>query len=170
MAEIRIEHRFSCSQETFWAQVFFDPEYNRRLFLEEVGCPRYRLIELEETEQEIVRVQEITPRVAGVPAPIQALVGEGLSYLERDVFTRATRRMQISVTPNRLSSKLDIGGLFYTQPEGERRCRRVFEFRVVCRLLGLGGLLERQILNDTRRDYDLAAAFTERYLVEQRLT
>jgi len=101
-AEIRIEHRFSCSQETFWAQVFFDPEYNRRLFLEEVGCPRYRLIELEETEQEIVRVQEITPRVAGVPAPIQALVGEGLSYLERDVFTRATRRMQISVTPNRL--------------------------------------------------------------------
>jgi hypothetical protein len=169
MVETRIEHQFSCSEATFWGKVFFDPEYNRRLFLEELKCPHYRLLELEETDQTVIRVHEISPRVAGVPGPVLSLIGDGFSYLERDVFTRSTRRMQLVVTPSKLSSRLDIGGVYHTVEEGPHRCRRVFECHVVCKILGLGGLLEKQIVSDMHRDYELTAQFTERYLAEQRL-
>jgi hypothetical protein len=169
MTETRFEHQFSCSEATFWGKVFFDPEYNRRLFLEELKCPDYRLLELEETDEQIVRVHQISPRVAGVPGPISSLIGAGFSYVERDVFTRQSRRMNLVVTPSRLSSKLDIRGVYYTVAEGLHRCRRVFECQVVCKLPGVGGLLEKQIVSDMHRDYELTATFTERYLAEQHL-
>jgi hypothetical protein len=166
MAQARIEQEFSCSEETFWGKVFFDPEYNRRLFFEELGFPGYRVLEYEETPERILRVQEISPKVSGVPRPIAALIGEGFSYLERGVFTRATHRFEIHVTPSKLSSKIQFDGVYYTEPTGPHRCRRVFDCTVVCKILGVGGLLEKQILGDTERDYARSAVFTNRWVAE----
>jgi hypothetical protein len=169
MVAARIEHELRCCEETFWGKVFFDPAYNRRLFLEELAFPSYRVVEYEETPERIVRVQEISPKVVGVPAPIAALVGDGFSYLERGVFTRATRRFELVATPNRLSSKIRFEGVYYTEPLGDHRCRRVFDCSVVCKIFGVGSLLEKQILSDTRRDYATSAEFTNRFLAEQGL-
>ncbi len=166
MVATRIEHEFNCSQETFWDKVFFDPEYNRRLFFEELGFPGYRVLEYEETPEQIRRVQEISPKVVGVPAPIAAVIGEGFSYLERGVFTRATHRFEIQVIPSKFSSKIQFGGVYYTEPMGDHHCRRVFEFSVTCKIIGVGGILERQIVADTTRNYALTAVFTNRFVTE----
>jgi hypothetical protein len=166
MAAIRIEHEFCCSEENFWSKVFFDPEYNRRLFFEELGFPSYRVVEYEETAERILRVQEITPKVARVPGPIAALIGDGFSYLERGVFTRATRRFDIHVTPSKLSSKIHFEGVYYTEPTAPHRCRRTFDCTVVCKIFGVGGLLEKEILGDTQRDYTASAVFTNRFVAE----
>ncbi len=166
MAQSRMEQEFHCSEATFWDRVFFDPEYNRRLFFEELGFPGYRVVEYQETPERIVRVQEITPKVAGVPGPIAALIGDGFSYLERGVFTRATHRFEVHVTPSKLSSKIQFEGVYYTEPVGPHRCRRIFDCTVVCRIFGVGRLLETQILGDTARDYARSAEFTNRYVAE----
>ncbi len=166
MVLTRVEHEFNCSQETFWNQVFFDPEYNRRLFFEELGFPGYRVLEFEETPERVQRVQEITPKLVGVPGPIAAVIGDGFSYLERGVFTRATHRFEIQVTPSKFASKIQFEGVYYTEPMGAHRCRRIFEFTVSCRILGVGGILERQIVADTTRNYALTAVFTNRFVAE----
>src|SRR5688500_17961642 len=48
MAEARIEHVFNCSEETFWTKLFFDQEYNRRLFTEELAFPVWKEVSKED--------------------------------------------------------------------------------------------------------------------------
>src|ERR1700761_8929184 len=80
MAELRVEHVFECSEETFWTKVFFDDDYNRRLFQDLLKFPLWRVAKTEDTGTEVRRTIEASPPIGDLPGPLKAVVGESAGY------------------------------------------------------------------------------------------
>jgi hypothetical protein len=168
MADARIEHTLNCTDDTFW-KVFFDPEYNKELFLRVLGFDSWKLVTLEDKGDRIERVVDVVPKLGDLPGPLKKLVEGGAGYRERDTFDKAAKRMKLVVEPSVLSGKLTISGNMYTAPAGEGKCRRIYESTVVAKVFGVGGMIETRILADIRSSYDKAAEFTNRWVNEKGL-
>ena len=124
MAEIRVEHSFKCSEETFWTKVFFDDEYNRRLFQEILKFPVWRVAKSEERGDEVHRTIEASPPIGDLPAALKAVVGDSAGYEERGVFNKKTHRYRVQVVPNRMSDKISVVVEMWTEPTGDAQCKR----------------------------------------------
>src|SRR5439155_9970223 len=90
MAEMRVEHVFNCSEETFWTKVFFDDEYNRRLFVETLRFPVWRVLKSEDQGDEVRRTIEASPPIGDLPGALKAVIGDNAGYEERGVFNKKT--------------------------------------------------------------------------------
>lgn len=169
MAEIRVEHTFNCNVETFWDRIFFDPDYNRRLFLEVLKFPEWKVTRNEDTGERIERSCEATPRLGDLPGPLKKVVGEGVRYREEGVFDKAAKRYRMRVVPNKLSDKLGIDCELWLEPRADGRSNRIFTCRVEARIFGIGSLLEKRLLEDMHKSQNVTAEFTNRYIAEQGL-
>jgi|RhiMethySRZTD1v2_1073278.scaffolds.fasta_scaffold82958_5 uncharacterized protein DUF2505 len=169
MAEARIEHIFNCSEDTFWNKVFFDADYNKRLFREELAFPRWEEVSKEDKGDQIRRVIEIVPKMADLPGPLKKLAGDGVSYREEGIFDKKTRRYKVTIHPNRLSDKLFIKGELFTEPAGDNKCKRIYLASVEAKVFGVGGMLEKRVISDIQAGYDAGARFTNKYLAEKGL-
>lgn len=169
MADTRIEHVISCSEDNFW-KVFFDPEFNKKLFLDVLGFDAWKLVRLDEHEDRIERVVEAVPKIQDLPGPLKKLVENGAGYRETGVFSRAKKQMTVSITPSALADKLTITGLMHTEPAGNGQCRRIYDQSVTAKVFGIGGLIENRIIGDVKTSYDKAAAFTNEWVKEKGLS
>lgn len=163
----RIEHVMNCSVDTFWSKLFFDEEFNRRLFLEGLGFESWKQVSLDETESQIVRVVDAVPKMADLPAPLKKLAEGGLGYRERGVFDKAARRVRLDVEPASLKGKLFIGGEVRCEPEGDAKCRRIYDASLEAKVFGVGSMIEKRLLSDIQKSYSQAAEFTNRYIAEK---
>jgi hypothetical protein len=169
MADTRIEHIYNCSEDTFWNQIFFDEEYNRRLFKEALEFPVYEQTEFKETDSEVRRSIKVVPKLGPMPGPLKAVIGEGIGYVENGVLDKKTRRYTIDITPNKLADKVTIKGKLYTEPKGDGKCNRVFECTVTAKIFGVGGMLEKRVIADMQESYSRGAKFTNEYIAEKKL-
>jgi len=169
MAEMLVEHVFKCSEETFWTKVFFDDEYNRRLFLELLKFPVWRVIKSEEHGDEVRRTIEASPPIGDLPGPLKAVVGDSAGYEERGVFDKKTRRYRVQVVPNRMSDKINVSVEMWTEPMGDAQCKRFARATATAKIFGVGGLLEKKLLADLERSYEKSAAFTNTFVGEKGL-
>ncbi len=169
MADTRIEHIYNCSEDTFWNKLFFDEEYNRRLFKEALEFPVYEQTEFKETDSEVRRSIKVVPKLGPMPGPLKAVIGEGIGYVENGVFDKKARRYTIDITPNKLSDKVTIKGKLYTEPKGEGKCNRVFECTVTAKIFGVGGMLEKRVITDMQESYAKGAKFSNEYIAEKNL-
>lgn len=169
MPDLRLEHTFNCSEETFWSKVFFEEDYNRRLFLDRLKFSLWRETKREERGNEVHRVIEAAPPVGDLPAALKAVVGEGVKYEERGVFDRAARRYTVEVVPGRLADKIQVRVEMHTQADGPERCKRFVHGTVSAKIFGVGGLLEKKLLSDMEKSYARSAEFTNAYLAEKNL-
>ena len=168
MAEARIEHLIHANPDVFW-KVFFDPEFNRELYLKVLGFDSWNQLSLDERPDRIERVVDVVPKVPDLPGPLKKLVEGGISYRERSNFDRASNRMTLGVQPSKLEDKLTIRGVLYTQPAGDGKCRRIYESTVVAKVFGVGGMIESKILGEVKTSYEKAAEFTNRWIKEKGL-
>ncbi|HVU05107.1 MAG TPA: DUF2505 family protein [Polyangiaceae bacterium] len=168
MADLRIEHVFETTDDGFW-KLFFDPEYNRKLFLETLGFESWKIASFDESDSRIERVVDVVPKVGELPGPLKKLAEGGAGYRERDSFDKAQKRMKVTIEPSALQGKLTIGGTMYTKPEGDRRVRRIYDTSVVAKVFGVGGMIENRILSEVKTSYDQAAVFTNRWIKEKGL-
>lgn len=169
MAEARIDHTFNCSADTFWDKLFFDEEYNRRMFTEVLRFPHFAVTRHEDRGDRVERTVEVTPRVGDLPGPLKKLVGEGISYREEGVFDRTARRYRINVIPNKLADKIQTRCELFVTPKGPNQCTRTFLCQVEAKIFGVGGLLEKRMLEDIQKSQNLGAEFTNRYIAERGL-
>jgi hypothetical protein len=167
MASFRVENVFECSETTFWEKVFFDAEYNRRLFYDELHFREWRELEHKDEGERVLRYVKATPQIADLPGPLKAAIGDGAGYEERGVFERAKRRYDANCQPNVLGDKVTVGLVFRTEPVDEQRCRRIVDGTVVARVFLIGGMLEQRMIDDLRRNYEKSAGFTNRFLSEK---
>ena len=165
MAEVHIVHVHNCGEAAFW-KLFFDEEYNRRLFRGALGFPAYGQLSFEETDREIRRVTRLTPPVGDLPGPLRKVIGEGIGYQEVGVFDRQARRFAIDVVPNKMPDRLTVRGVLYTEAVDERTSRRRFDGTVAARLFGIGGMLEQRLIADMKANYAASAEFTNHYIAE----
>jgi hypothetical protein len=170
MADVRIEHIYDCSEDTFWDKVFFDDEYNRRLFLDALQFPKREVVKREDGETEVRQTIELTPKLGPMPAPLKKLVGEGLGYREEGVYDKKARRYTVRIYPNKLADKLTITGEMSSEPAGDGKMKRIYKGTVVAKIFGVGGLLEKTVIADIEKSYSESARFTNQYLKEKGLS
>jgi hypothetical protein len=169
MGSFRIEHTFNCSEKTFWDQVFFDNEYNRRQFSEALRFSLWKELSREDRGADIYRVVQAAPPVDDLPGPLKAVIGDSAGYEERGTYVKATNHYTAKVVPNKLADKLTIEVKMWTQAKGDGACLRVAEATVVAKIFGIGGMLEKKMLADMEKSYVKSAAFTNQWLAEKKL-
>lgn len=169
MPDFRVEHVFNCSEDTFWSKVFFDEEYNRRLFFERLRFSAWRELERKENGNEVRRVIEAAPPIGDLPGPLKAVVGDNAGYQERGTLDRAGHRYTANVIPNRLADKITVRVEMFTIAEGSDRCRRIAQGSVTAKIFGVGGLLERKMVGDLEKSYTKSAEFTNEFIREKNL-
>lgn len=167
MLDVKIEHEIDCDEETFWSRCFFDEEFNRKLFLEALGFPVWRIVNQEEREDSVVRSIETQPKLENMPGPMKKLVGEKLSYVESGTYNRKTKRYEFQIVPSTLADKTNIRGVMYCEPLGEKKIRRVVEIKFEVKVFAIGKMIEEKTAQDTRASYDKAAAFTNQWVKEK---
>lgn len=166
---VRIEHTYEVDEDTFWDRVFLDEEYNRRMYLEGLKFESYELKTQEESDTEVKRTIDLTPRLGDLPGAMKKVLGDNLSYLEKGVYDKSKRRYRVDVVPSTLPSKIKVTGELHTEPVGDKQCRRIFEADVEVKVLGLGKLMEKRIVEDLQKGYSRGARFTNDYVREKGL-
>ena len=169
MADVKIEHVYNCSADTFWDKLFFDDEFNKSLFKDALEFPVYEKLKEEKDDKEVRRSINVMPKLGPMPGPLKALIGDGLGYREDGVFDKKAKRYTMTITPNKLADKISIKGEFYLEPKGEKSCTRVFKCSVTAKIFGVGGMLEKRVIADLETSYEKSAAFTNKWLAEKKL-
>lgn len=169
MSDVRIEHVFACSEQTFWEKLFWDDEYNQRLFIGHLGFTQWKIIATDENDRERRRTIDVLPKTGEIPAPVKKVIGETLGYREEGVFDKAQKRYRLKVIPSKMADKLSVHGELWTTAVGDREVRRFFTGSVVCKIFGVGGLVEKRIIDDMKTSYASSAEFTNRFIVEKGL-
>jgi hypothetical protein len=169
MPSFRVENVFDCNQHTFWEKVFFDAEYNRRLFYDELHFTEWQELEQKDEGERVRRRVKAVPPTGDLPGPLKAAIGNGAGYEETGVFVRATNRYDARVRPNVLGDKVTVELVFRTEPVDDQHCRRIVDGTVVAKVMLIGGMLEQRMMSDLTRSYEKSAAFTNRFVAEKKL-
>ena len=164
-----LKHLFDTDEGTFWPKVFFDPEYNRRLYSEALRYKRWELVEQrEEPNGAIVRRAVMEPAFE-VPALLKKAIGDGISYTEEGRFDPVGRRWRYTITPNRMADKLTTRGEYWVEARGEKKIERICTVDLEAKIFGIGGALESFIEKQTREAYDATMRFTNAFIREKGL-
>jgi hypothetical protein len=167
MAKTRIEHTFDCSEATLWQILFFDEAFTRRLYLDTLRFPVWRVLEQKLTDETLVRKVEVQPLVENVPGPIKKVLGDRFGYIEEGTLERKKNRYRFRVIPSSMPDKTTISGEMYSEPLGDNRVKRVVEFSIDVRIMMLGKMIEQKSIDDTKASYDKMATFLRTYLKEK---
>ncbi len=168
MERIRIEHTFDCTEDTYWTKIFFDEEYNRRLFLDALSFEKFSVVSLTDTPTGRRRVVDAVPKLDDLPGPLKKVIGEGIGYRETGEYDAAKNRVKTTVVTSRLSDKIQIEGELWTEGAGAK-CKRLFECRVTAKIFGIGGMIEKRVCQDMQQSYATAAKFTNAFIAEKKL-
>jgi hypothetical protein len=166
MSERRFSHVFNVSAADYWDKLFFDPEYNAALFTGRLKFESWVVVKSEETDGEIRRIVEAVPTVGDVPGPIKKLLKSGTKYTEHGVFDKAKREYSVNAHSASLGDRLAVTGVTSTEAISDSQCRRVHVARVEAKIFGVGGMLEKRVLDDMARSYDKAAEFSNQWIAD----
>src|SRR5262249_25807392 len=125
MGTFTLTHEIKCGVQRFW-DLFFDREYNDKLYLSTLGFPEFKLLEQRETETGFVRKAAGQPKM-DMPAPIAKLLGPGFRYVEEGTFDKAKGVYRWKLTPSSLADKMRNEGVLRAEPLGDDRCKRIVE-------------------------------------------
>lgn len=165
MTEARIVNELFCSESTFWEKLFLDDEFNRRIYLEQLGFGAWRVLRQREISPNLLeREIEVMPKVSDLPGPLRALVGEGLSYREVGLLDRERHRYEVKAHSAKLGDRLLVEGVLTTEGIDAEHCRRVFAVRVEAKIFGVGGLLEKRVISDLEQSHSDSAKFINQHL------
>lgn len=160
---VRIEHDFDCSEKAFW-DTFLNTEYNKEMFCQRMKFPRWELLHCDINDEEMRRTVEVEPYVAELPGPVKKVIGESIRYREEGKLDRKAGSYSFRILPSKLVDKIIISGRQFTESLGEQRCRRIFEAEVQIKIFGIGSMIEKNVVSDMRKSYDIGAIFTHDYL------
>jgi hypothetical protein len=166
---VRIVHTYNVSEDTFWDKLFFDEEYNRRLYLEALKFHDWKVEKHEDKGAEVHHSINVAPRLGDLPGPMKKVLGDNIRDTEAGVLDKAKRRYKINIIPSALAGKLLVTGEMYTEPEGDNKCRRIFEAKVEVKVFGLGGMMEKRFVSDLEKSYAAGAKFTNQFAEEKGL-
>jgi hypothetical protein len=170
MQRAKIAHEFDCSEAVFWQVSYFDDEYNRRLYLETLKFPVWRILDQQVTDTSLQRRVEIQPLVENLPLAMKKVVGDRLGYVEEGRLDRKANRYRFRIIPAAMPEKTEIAGEMWTEVLGPNRVRRLVDFSIEVKIMMVGKLIEQRTVDDTRATHDKVAQFLRAYLREKQLS
>jgi hypothetical protein len=164
----RIENVFRVSPDTFWNVLFFDAEYNARLY-KELGFIAVDVTALEELgEGKLRRALRAAPPVRA-PALIKKKLQSTFSYEEEGVYDPRAQRWDFKSTSNVAPESSRVGGSITSAPHAQGMLH-IVELDIHITALGLGGLIEKVIEKNVRESYQTTTRFTNAYALERGLS
>ena len=157
-----IQHEFDCSESTFWEVAFFDEEFSRRLYLEELeGFRRGRCSSKRCQRPRCAAVWRSNLWSRTSPAPVKKLKENGFGYVEEGELDRVKGRYTFKVIPGgSMADKTRTSrAKSDCEPLGDKRVRRVVDFKVDIKIFMVGKRIEQKSIDDTSASYDKMAAF-----------
>jgi hypothetical protein len=169
MPTARFQHDFDCSEATYWEVTFLDQDFNRRLYLETLKFPVWKLLDQKVTDDTVERRVEVQPLIENLPSAIKKVMGDRFGYVEEGKLDRKQNRYRFRVIPSSMPDKTHISGEMRTERLGDKQCRRIVEFSVEVKVMMLGKIVEQKTIDDTRASYDKMAVFFKQYLKDKGL-
>lgn len=164
MQEVTIVHEFDCDEDTHWTKCFFSEDFNKKLYLETLGFPMWRILSQVETDATIERKLDIRPLLKNIPGPVMKVMGDRFGYIEDGTFDKKARRYKFRTIPSVMGDKADIRGEMYLEKIGDNKVRRTVKVRVEVKVFAIGGLIEQSTVEQLRDGYEKASAFTRKYI------
>jgi len=166
MGTFTLTHDIRCSAQKFW-DLFFDREYNDKLYLGALGFPEFKLLEQRETETGFVRKAAGQPNM-DMPAPIAKLLGSGFRYVEEGTYDKAKGVYRWKMTPSSLADKMRNEGVLRVEPISDDRCKRIVELTIEAKIFGVGGLLEKTAEKSMRDGWEKSAVFLNDWVTNKK--
>jgi len=157
-----------CTPEAFWA-AFLNESYLRALYLEELECAAFAVIEIGETSRKL----RIVPKMK-LPTPVAKLIGDSFAYEDHGTLDRARnewtwRMVQPANLDPKSKPRKDVVAMHGTVRIDEAdggHCRRTDDFSIEAKMFGLGSLIESTMEKELRsaraKEYAFLTGWVER--------
>lgn len=163
MGTLKISHDIHCNEETFW-QLFFDKEFNEKLYKDGLGFPEWVNEEQVETDAEVRRRTRGRPKLGNVPGPVAKLLGDKFGYVETGSMKKSEKVWRWKLTPSTLADKIRQEGSLRIEPIGDGKIRRHVEMVIEAKVFGIGGILESTAEKQLKDGWDNSAVFMNRWI------
>jgi hypothetical protein len=167
MPDVNLRHEIDCDEDTFWNKVFFDDEYLKRMFMDELKMISFKVLEQKDDGKVITRRVQVDPPVTGLPGPVKKAIGDSFTYIEEGTFDKAAKRFTFKVIPAAFGEKAKIGGELWTEKIGDKKIARCARMTISVKVFMVGSIVEDKIATDIKQSYAKAAEFTNRFVKEK---
>lgn len=159
--KFHVQHTFHKISVADYEKLYFDEEFNIAL------CKAVKLsrevVELHSDDTLYKRILKVGPD-RQLPKPMaMVLKTDRLFYREHLDYEWGSHRGQWKTIPMVLANKVVSEGQFSFAKEGNGVVR-VVEGEIAVKILGVGGVIEKHILEDVKRSYEDAAEFTRSWI------
>lgn len=163
--DFTIEHIIPLSREEYW-KILHTPEFET-FQAKELGLKVYDEIAREQEGTIIRRRVKVKPE-AQLPASVQKIVSsyislEDLGYIEEQVRYDDKYYLEFRIHPPVLKDRIHIAGVFSLEERDEQSCLRLLEGEIKISMFGVGGIVERFILEELRRTYEKIPGVVEKW-------
>jgi hypothetical protein len=162
MGKFTLTHEIHCNVDTFW-KVFFDKEFNEKLYKGPLGFPDFTVVDQKDTETSVTRKVAAQPKME-VPGPVAKLIGPGFRYTEEGSMTKSERVWRWKMIPSTLADKLFTSGTVRVEAVGDSKVRRIAEMNVEAKIFAVGGLIESSAEKQMRDGWDKSATFMNQWI------
>jgi hypothetical protein len=169
MPEVTLRHEIDTDEDTYWAKCVFDADFNKKLYIDALKFPQWKLLDSKEDDAKIWRKVQVDPPTGDMPAAVRKVIGDRLSYVEEGTWDRKTKRYSFKVTPSTMAEKTKVAGEMWTEKLGEKKVVRITKINVEVKVFMVGGLVEDRIISDLRSSYDKGTVFTNQYIAQNGL-
>jgi hypothetical protein len=167
MASVTFRHELSCDAETYFEKCVFSEEFNKRLHVDVLKFPGFKLLD-QKTEGDVwTRRAQIDPPTTGVPGPLKKVIGEKLSYVEEGSYDRKTKIYKFKVISSTMPDKTKISGELRCEPNDAKPCTLISHIDVEVKVFMVGSLAEDKIMGDMTKAYDAGGKFVSEFVKEK---
>ncbi|AKU96092.1 hypothetical protein AKJ09_02756 [Labilithrix luteola] len=164
MPSITLRHELNTDEETYWAKIVFDETFNKKMYVDHMHFPVWKLLDQKEDDAKLTRRIQVDPPVGNLPGPLKKVIGDRLSYTEDGTFDKKTKKYSFKVTPSTMTDKTKVNGEMWVEKAGDKKVTRICRIDVEVKVFMVGGMVEERILSDLRDAYDRGTIFTNDYI------
>jgi len=158
----RIAHEFRCpSLELYW-RVYFDDSHVANLD-EQTGVDVRTLVERREDDDTVFRHLEIKPK-RQLPAFLRKLVKRELGFSQKETFFKRENRIEMEVIPTIFPGRSEIKSVYTAEMVGPDKLVRAYEGTISIKVPIAGRKVEKAILEDMIRSYEVGTQVTQKRL------
>jgi len=165
-----IRDSFDVAPDTYWDAIFFNPEFQKRMYIEALASDSVDVSELKAAPSGERTRQLVFTQKLDAPSAIRKLVGETTTMEERGTFDPVTKRWRFAMIPDRMADKIQIRGEMWVEPAAGGAIERVCSLDLSVSIFGIGSMVEKFMSSATVESYAKQTRFTREFIAEKRLT
>ncbi len=163
MTTFKITHEINCNEAAFW-ELFFDKEFNKKLYLEGLEFNEWVLEDQSETDTEIKRKTRGKPKLKNVPGPVAKILGDSFGYSEVGHMDKTKKVWTWKLTPTVMAEKIKQEGSLKIEAIGDDKVRRSVEMLIEAKVFGIGGMLESTAEKQLKDGWENSAVFMNKWI------